>query len=85
MTPTNATVAAAVRAELARAGVSRRQLARHLGVAPSYLDRRLAPPSSADDCLPAFPIEQLSRVADVLGIPLSRLLEPEPDHERARC
>lgn len=79
MVPTNTSVAASIRAELARAGISRRQLARDLDVRATFLDRRLHPAATNP---PPFTIEMLGRIARRLDIPVSRLLG-EDDHAAA--
>ncbi|WP_295819261.1 helix-turn-helix transcriptional regulator [uncultured Deinococcus sp.] len=63
---TNTAVAAAVRAELARAGVSGRQLGRDLGWSPAFVHRRLLSKGPAP-----FKIEELARIAEYLGISVS--------------
>ncbi|AEA27874.1 hypothetical protein Psed_5747 [Pseudonocardia dioxanivorans CB1190] len=70
-TVTAASVAANVRAELARAGLSARQLAEALGENRGWAHRRL----SLRDPKP-FEIDELARVATHLQVPLSRLIEP---------
>lgn len=68
---TNATVAAAVRAELARAGVSGRKLARELDWTPGFVQRRLA---GRDP----FRVDELGRIAEYLRIPATTFLEDGP-------
>ena len=70
--PTTAAVAAAVRAEMARAGISRRALARALGVDKAWLDRRLSPHADAP---PSFTVEQLHSIAKQLDVPFAYLAE----------
>lgn len=68
---TTASVAANLRAELARAGISARQLAEELGENRGWVHRRIAlrnPQSST--------IDDLSRIATHLGVPVTRLIEP---------
>lgn len=74
--PTTADVAAAVRAEMARAGISRRALARELGVDSAWLDRRLSPLAEAP---PSFTVEQLHSIAKHLDVPFARLAESGAD------
>lgn len=71
MSSTTVAVAAAVRAELARAGVSGRQLAGDLGWTPAYIGRRLKP----NDPRP-FRVDEVGRIAAYLDIPLERLYAP---------
>ena len=68
MSPNSSPVAAAVRAELARAGISGRQLARDLGWSPAFAERRLAgtTPLRVDD---------LIEIAGYLAIPIERFTE----------
>lgn len=66
----NAAIAASVRAELARAGISARQLAEALGQNRGWAHRRLARKDPAP-----FTAADLARIADYLDIPLSRLIE----------
>lgn len=64
---TDTTVAAAVRAELARAGVSGRQLARDLGWTPGKTQRRLAGTEP-------FRAGELGAIAEYLQIPAATFL-----------
>lgn len=66
-----ATVAAEVRANLARRGKSKVWLAQLLGMSPATLHRRLNGTSS-------FSLAELTAIADGLGIPVGVLLAPEP-------
>lgn len=61
-------IAAEVRAELARQNISRRGLARRMGVSNDYVARRIAGriPISADD---------LRTIAFLLGVPISRFYQ----------
>lgn len=71
MNPTlNASVAAEVRAELGRQQITQHQLAARLGWAPALLSRRLTgrTPLRTDD---------IERIAQVLGVPLSQLIPVE--------
>lgn len=65
--PLDATVAANVRAEVARQRLRQGALAVRLGRAPSWLSRRL----SGDV---AFRLDELEAIADVLGVPVIDLL-----------
>lgn len=71
MPPTASPIGAAVRAELARANVSGRQLARDLGWGAGYVTRRTSGAVS-------FRVDELRQIATYLGIPIGRLLDPEP-------
>jgi len=71
---TNSSVAASVRAELARAGVSGRQLAKDLGWSAGKTHRRLAGSEP-------FRIDELVQVAEHLGIPVATFL-PEARAEK---
>lgn len=73
MTSTRAAIAGAVRAEMARKGISGRQLAADLDIPVHYLQRRLA--GSID-----FGATELVTIADHLGIPVTRFYE-EPDRD----
>lgn len=61
-------IAAEVRAELARQNISRRDLARRMGVSTDYAARRIAgrTPISADD---------LRTIAYLLEVPISRFYQ----------
>lgn len=76
MSSTTVSVAAAVRAELARVGISGRQLARDMGWTPAYLGRRL----KLNNPRP-FRVDELARIAEHLGVPLSRLYGPDAELE----
>jgi transcriptional regulator with XRE-family HTH domain len=65
-----AAVAAAVRAELARAGISGRKLARDLGWTHGWIARRLA----VEDPHP-FRVDELARIAEHLDVPMTRFVE----------
>ncbi len=71
MPVTNASVAAAVRAEVARAGMTGRQLGRELGWTPGFVHRRM---SGKDP----FRVEELGQIADLLQIPVVTLLPEDP-------
>lgn len=66
MTATSAQVAASVRAELARSGISARQLARDLGWNQATLLRRL----HKTDPHP-FKVTELEEIANHLGLPIT--------------
>lgn len=61
------TTGAAVRAELARAGLSQRELARRLNVSHTYITMRTKG-------VIAFNVTDLARVAEVLDIPVAVLV-----------
>jgi transcriptional regulator with XRE-family HTH domain len=65
--PPASTVAATLRAELARVGVSGRALAKQLGVHPAWMQRRLSGGV-------ALSVTDLCRVADALDIPVADLM-----------
>lgn len=60
-------VASAVRVELARRNMSAAELARRAGVRQSYISRRMTGESP-------FNIDDLARIADVLGVQMADLL-----------
>jgi transcriptional regulator with XRE-family HTH domain len=64
---TSTDVASAVRAELARAGLSGRAMARDLGWTQGFVQRRL---SGKDP----FRVDELGRIADYLGISVTTLV-----------
>lgn len=66
----DSTIAASVRAELARAKVTGRKLAANPAVGLSY--RQLSTRLAGGDDSPAFSAAELSRIAAVLGIPVTR-------------
>ena len=68
MSPKPPPVAAAVRAELARAGISGRQLASAIELSPAAMDRRL------NGAVP-LRVDELIQIADFLGIPIERFTE----------
>lgn len=59
-----AKVATEVRVEMARIGIKESALASAAGISQSTLNRRLKPTSERD----AFTVDELERVADVLGV-----------------
>lgn len=61
---------AAIRAEAARAGLSLRALARELGRSHTFITDRAKGTVTCD-------VNDLVDIAQVLGIPVSRLLPPE--------
>lgn len=65
----------AVRAEAARQRISGVALAKRLGVSQAYMSRRLGGRQP-------FDIGELARVAEVLDVPLSRLLPDALDAPR---
>jgi transcriptional regulator with XRE-family HTH domain len=71
MPSTDTAVAAAVRAELARAGVSGRQLARDLGLSPGKVQRRLAGREP-------FRAGELGEIAAYLRIPAATFFADSP-------
>ena len=70
-------VPASVRAELARAQISGRQLGRHLGMTPAAIARRLSGRTP-------FTVDQLLQVAAFLEVPISRLLPDDAQRPRPR-
>ena len=73
---THADVAASVRAELARVGVSGRQAARDLDWAPARMERRL-------NGTTPFSINELAQVANYLGLPIALFVSPPAPAEQA--
>lgn len=71
MPPTTSPIAAAVRAEVARAGLTGRQLGRELGWSPARTERRL----NGGVQLRA---NELAQIAEHLNVPLDRFLKPLP-------
>lgn len=61
-------MAASVRAELARANISQRQLADHLGKSHTYVQRRASGALS-------FSADDLIAIAEVLNIPAGRFFD----------
>lgn len=59
--------AANIRAEMARQKISGRELARRLGEAPMWVQRRVAGTGP-------ITVEELARIASVLGVPAADLL-----------
>jgi transcriptional regulator with XRE-family HTH domain len=70
MTTDAALVAAAVRAEAARKGLSQRALAKQLGWEPTLLQRRMAGHVS-------FRADELRAIAKQLGVPPSRFIDDD--------
>ncbi len=73
-------VASAVGAEIGRARVSQAAVARAAGIAQSTFNRKMKAREARD----AFDVEELSRIAHVLSVPISRFLAnydetPRPD------
>jgi len=66
----NADIAANVRAELARGNHSRQPLAELLGVSRMGIHRRLSGETP-------FRADELSKIAEHIGVPISRLLGEE--------
>lgn len=66
----NAVIAANVRAELARGKHQQRQVAALLGLSRMAIHRRLTGETS-------FRIDELSKIADHIGVPLATLLGDE--------
>jgi transcriptional regulator with XRE-family HTH domain len=62
-----ASVAAEVRAELARQRMSQQLLAAKLGVSQQWVSRRIAGTV-------AFDVNELARIAGLLGVPMSQFL-----------
>lgn len=60
-----------VRAEMARRGLSQVALAEQLGISQSMLSNRLAGKT-------VFNIDELTRIAGLLDVPLSALLAEQP-------
>lgn len=63
---TRACVAAEVRAEIGRAGVSQLAVARATGIPQSTLNRKLAAKAERD----SFTVDELDRIARVLQVPI---------------
>lgn len=68
MSPKPPPVAAAVRAELARAGISGRQLAAAINLSPAAMDRRL------NGTVP-LRVDELLQIAGYLDVPIERFTE----------
>lgn len=66
-------VAAEVRAEMARQGLSQQALAEKLGWRQQRLSRRILAEGSNNPLIP-FDIAELADVANALGIPVAQLL-----------
>lgn len=64
-------VKASIVAELNHQGVSQRELARRLGVKQQYVWRRISDSPAADK---EFTPSEVERVAEALGVPVSRFL-----------
>jgi transcriptional regulator with XRE-family HTH domain len=62
-------VAAEVRAELARRGISARKLAAKIGVSPMWVNRRVMMHADTD-----MTLEDLSRIADAMDVPVAKFL-----------
>lgn len=62
-------IAAEVRAEAARQGVSIREIARRLGVSQMWISRRVKLNGDVD-----LTFEELVRIAEALGVPAERLM-----------
>ena len=71
-----AKVATEVRVEMARAGINESALAAATGISQSTMNRRLKPKVERD----AFTVDELERVADVLGVPISAFFKTA-DHD----
>lgn len=71
-------VAAKIREELARQDVSFRELGRRLGVSIAYVSRRLSQEPDVQ-----FRVDELERVAAVLGVPVTRFLPTPAKASRA--
>lgn len=65
-------IAAEVRAEMGRQGISSAALARKLGVSEAWTSRRLS--INGDQTMD---LDDLPRIADVLGVPIAELLPRE--------
>lgn len=66
-------VAAEVRAEMARQGLSQQALAEKLGWTQPRLSRRILAEGSKNALIP-FDVTELSAVADALGVPVTKLM-----------
>ncbi len=62
-------VAAEIRAELARQQMSQREFARKLGIDPALVSKRLAVAPGR-----SWTVDELDRIAIVLGVPVDRFL-----------
>lgn len=69
------TVAERVRAELAVKRVTGAELARRMGVSHAYVSRRL-------NGHEPFDVAELGEIADLIEVPVDRLLAPWPGGER---
>jgi transcriptional regulator with XRE-family HTH domain len=67
-------VALKIREELSRQDISYRELGRRLGTSIAYVSRRLS-----DNPDVHFRTDELERVAEVLGVPVSRFLPTEAE------
>lgn len=72
-------IAAEVRAEMARQRLSQQSLAVHLGWPQPRLSRRL---TSGKTSVP-FTVDELSAVADALGVPVTTLIPAQRTNENA--
>ena len=73
MSTTHAKSAAAnIRAELARRGLTQSDVAPHLGLTRQAVSRRLVGPTP-------FTLDQLYKIAELVGVPISVLIEPAGD------
>ncbi len=64
-------VKASINAEMTRQGISQRRLARELGLSQQYVWRRVSDDPKADK---EFTPSELERVAQVLGVSVTKLL-----------
>lgn len=67
----NRITGSAVRAEMARRRLSQERIAAAIGLSRSALQRRIAGQS-------AFRIDELRAIADLLGVPVTALIEGQP-------
>lgn len=72
----SATVAATIRAEMARQRVTQRQLVERLGWTQPYISRRMAGHV-------AFDVDELSAIADAIGVPTEDIISTSLAAHRA--
>jgi transcriptional regulator with XRE-family HTH domain len=64
-------IAAEIRAELARQGLSSRRLALALGVSYQWVNRRISPKADVD-----LTFEEVDLIAGAIGVPATKLVVP---------
>lgn len=69
-------ITAAVRAEMARAGITQMEMSRRIPMTQQAISRRLSGHVS-------FTVDELAMIADYLGVPLSTLISDAVPADRA--